>query len=174
MSRFRMLFAMTMVIVLGLSPQMGLAATGKACVIVAAGDVQGTVSDATGKPMAGAAVNLLKDGKMVASAVSGKAGQFVLRGIAAGNYELLMPGMNPLPLKAADKGGLATLKVVLPIQKTYAAAGVSFSGFYDWVIVSFAEAPVVAGLVAVGVVTAIAVPIAANSGGSSGGDTISP
>ena len=174
MSRLRVLFAIMMAIVLGLAPEIGLAATGKASVIVAAGDVKGTVSDATGKPMAGVAVKLLKDGKMVMTAVSDKAGQFALRGIEAGNYELLMPGMNPLPLKASGKRGPAAIKVVLPIRKPYAAAETSFSGFYDWVILSFVETPVVAGLVSAGIVAVIAVPIAVSSSGSSGGDTVSP
>ena len=174
MSRLCVLFIIMMVFVLGLAPEMGLTATGMATTTVVAGDVKGTVSDATGKPMAGVAVKLLKDGKMVVVAISDKAGHFALERIEASNYELLMPGMNPLPFNASDRSGLTVLKVVLPIERPYAAAETGFLGIYDWVIMSFEETPVIAGLVGAGVVAAIAVPIAVNNDGSSGGDTISP
>ena len=168
------LFAIMVAIAMGLTPNIGWGAIEKTAVTLAAGDIKGTLSDATGKPLVGVTVALRRDGKVLMTAVSDKTGQFTLQKVKAGHYELLTPGMNPLPLRASTRSGVTTLKLVMPIRKTYAAAGPSFSGLYEWVITSFETAPVTAGLVTAGVVAAVAVPIAVNNSGSSGSDTVSP
>lgn len=120
--RISLIGVVAVVVCLVAGSAFGAAKLGK--MTVKEGDLTGKVVDNLGKPVADTQVEVLgKADRIVASAVSDKAGSYRIKDLTAGEYRLRVGKRYTIRLSVAGRTGVSDLKLVLP--QGYSAAALA-------------------------------------------------
>jgi Carboxypeptidase regulatory-like domain len=119
--------------------------------LAAGGEFSGQVVDTAGRPQAASAVMLLQQQHVVATTTTNQDGRFSIRGLQGGMYQVVSgENMKNYRLWAADTAPPTAQKSAMLVSSSQVVRGQS--GWKRWVFNPW--------VLAVGVATAIAVPIA--------------